>query len=351
MSDVDREQQTEEATPQHKEKLRKEGKVVRSPDLSAAVVLIGTTAVFSAIGAGAATDFAAFSMRAFSLQDVGRPFEALSAVLPILMTTVAPPVLLAAVLAAAIGVVQTRGLFSLELLAFKPERLDPLSQLKNILPGKQSLAEIGKQLLKIAVLGFVVYRLVAQIIPEFAVLAASHPDIITATVAAAAGDVAIHGGIAFALIAAFDYWLAHRKFEAESKMTKQNIRDEHKEMEGRPEVKQRQRQRMREGMQRRAAGGLEKATVLITNPTHIAIALRYDAAHDAAPILLAKGTEEQCMKMRAEARTRGIPVVENRPLARALYAKAKIGRQIPPEHYRAVAEVIAHVLRLRGGFV
>lgn len=349
MEEQDRDRRTEEATPRRKEKLRAEGKVAKSPDVGATAILLGCAAVLGLTGRHAAVRFADASTRYLAFEDVGRPLRALEAALPVLVLAVGPCLAVAALLAVAAGMAQTRGLFSLALVAIKPERLNPIPQIANVLPTPKSLGEMAKQLAKIVLLGLVVYHVVADASTEFAVLPASEPTVAAATVGRVATDVALYGGAAFAAIAAADYWLAWRRFRRESMMSRRDLREEHKEQEGRPEVKQRQRQRMREAGRRRAVGGVKDATVLVTNPTHYACALRYDPDRDAAPVLLAKGTDELALSMRSEARAHGVPIVENRPLARALYADATVGKTIPVDLYRSAAEVIVHVMRLGGG--
>jgi flagellar biosynthetic protein FlhB len=153
--------------------------------------------------------------------------------------------------------------------------------------------------------------------------------------------------MAFGVAAAADYWLVRRKFMDDAMMSRDEVRDEHKEQEGRPEIKARMRRRMQEMTKRRATSDVAKATVLVVNPTHYAIALRYEPEKDHAPVVLAKGVDEIALKMRAVARKAGVPVIEQRPLARALYADAKLGRTIPVDLYRAVAEVIAYVMQIK----
>lgn len=348
MAETEKDQRTEEATPHRKEKLREEGKVAKSPDVGSALVLAGAAGTLAAFGGTAAQDVLEMAERCFRLRDAHEPISALSATLPVLESAALPVVAASFVLAATAGVVQTKGLFSLSLLAFKPERLDPIPQLAQILPTKKTLVELAKQLLKIAAIGWVVYRVVADSISELVVLPASHAVVGASTVASLAAKVALHGGAALAVVAAFDWWLAHRKFEEDAKMSKQDVKDEHKEQEGRPEVKMRMRQRMRELVGTRAVGDVKDATVLVVNPTHFAVAMRYDMEKDPAPVVLAKGVDDVALEMRKEARKHGVPIIENRPLARALHRDAKVGKTIPAELYQAAAQVIAHVMQLRG---
>ena len=131
-------------------------------------------------------------------------------------------------------------------------------------------------------------------------------------------------------------------------MSLQEVRDEHKEQEGDPFFKRHRRQKMRQLADRRAISDVAKATVIVTNPTHIAIALRYEADKDFAPMVIAKGIDSTALAMRRRARKHGVPVVENKPLARAMHREAQVGAMIPVDLYTAVAEIIAHVMRLRG---
>jgi flagellar biosynthetic protein FlhB len=150
-------------------------------------------------------------------------------------------------------------------------------------------------------------------------------------------------------IAAVDYVLARRRMTAQMRMTTDEIRREHKESEGDPVVKGRRRQRMREMAKRRIAVTVPKADVVVVNPTHYAVALRYDEKSDRAPMVVAKGVDEVAARIREIARKSGVPVLSRPPLARALHKHVKEGRSVPPNLYRAVAEVLAYVYRVRGG--
>ena len=168
--------------------------------------------------------------------------------------------------------------------------------------------------------------------------------------AAAVADILrrllLQAGLAYALVAFIDYLLAVRKFGEDAKMSKEEVRDERKQEDINPEVRQRRRRKMQELLQA-APGSVRGATVVVTNPTHYAVALRYESGKDDAPMVLAKGADMVAMNMRTEARKYQIPMVENKPLARALYREGKVGAPIPYELYRATAEVIAFVYQLR----
>jgi flagellar biosynthetic protein FlhB len=148
-------------------------------------------------------------------------------------------------------------------------------------------------------------------------------------------------------LAAVDYFLARRRITAQMRMTGEEIRREHREQDGDPMIRGRRKQRMRELAKRRMAAAVASADVVVVNPTHYAVALRYDDKQDAAPVVVAKGSDEQAEKIREVARQNGVPVLSRPPLARALHKHVKEGRAVPSNLYRAVAEVLAYVYRIR----
>ena len=344
----DKAQKTEDATPRRREKMREEGKIAKSPDIGSASVIMSVFVTMAVIGDDAGRAMFAVSERFWRFEDLDNPIEAVRMAVPLFQTILLPVCAAAMVTAIAAGVLQTRGLFKLSLLAIKPERFNPIPQLKKMVPGKESGIELLKQLLKLSALGWVVGEIVVDAIPLFSVLAAAEMGVGMSAVGDVAVRVGVYGGIAFAVIAALDYALARRRFAEDAKMSLQEVRDEHKEQEGDPFFKRHRRQKMRQLADRRAISDVAKATVIVTNPTHIAIALRYEADKDFAPMVIAKGIDSTALAMRRRARKHGVPVVENKPLARAMHREAQVGAMIPVDLYTAVAEIIAHVMRLRG---
>ena len=166
-----------------------------------------------------------------------------------------------------------------------------------------------------------------------------------------AGDVIIGAGLKISLVylvvGIADFIYQKYRFNEEMKMTKQEVKDEYKNTEGNPEVKGRQRQRMREASRRRMMQDVPKADVVITNPTHLAVAIKYEPEVHKAPVVLAKGEDYLAQKIREAASENHIEIVENKPLARMLYANVEIGNEIPPELYQAVAEILAMVYNMR----
>lgn len=340
----DQEQRTEQATPRKRQRLREEGQIPKSQDVGAAAVVLATCAAigssFDAIGSA----LAAFARRTFQLEDATRPLHALHAQLDVLKPVLVP-LAVASGAAALAGIAQSRA-FSLSFLAPKPDRFNPIPALMQMLPTKQSLIEIGKQVLKLLAIGWIAYAVVRDATPMFSTLSFAPTLSAAQAVGGVVAKLAMRVAIAFMAVAVLDYWLAYRKFMNDAMMSREEVRDEHKQEEGRPEIRARMRARMREMAKKRSVADVSKATVLVVNPTHYAVALRYDPETDHAPMIIAKGLDELALAMRAKARKHSVPIVEQRPLARALYA-AKLGRPIPVELYRAVAEVIAYVMQIR----
>jgi flagellar biosynthetic protein FlhB len=347
--EVDKDQKTEEASPRRREQLREEGKVPRSADVGAAAVLAVASAALWVSAGRTAEDVLAFARRALRMEDAHAPLEALSALVPVGARATLPIAGAAAAAALVAGLVQTRGLFSLALLAPKSERLDPLQQLQNVLPSKQSAIETLKSLAKIAAVGVVAWQVVEGALPTFLGLARVSLGAATGEISGTLTKLLVHAVLCFVALGAIDGWLAWKRFEDDAKMSKQELKDEYKQEEGDPQLKARVRARMREASKRRGVADVKNATVLVVNPTHYAAALRYRAGQDAVPVVLAKGVDQVALAMRAEARKHGVPVIEHRPLARALCGLGKAGKPIPAELYAGVAEIIAHVARLRGG--
>ncbi len=160
-------------------------------------------------------------------------------------------------------------------------------------------------------------------------------------------DTGLKIALVYIVIGAADWIYQKHKFHEEMKMTKQEVKDEYKNTEGNPEIKGKQRQRMQEASRRRMMQDVPKADVIITNPTHLAVALKYDSNESKAPVVLAKGEDYLALKIREVAKENHVEIVENKPLARMLYANVDIGQEIPPELYQAVAEVLAMVYNMK----
>ncbi|MDP4003491.1 flagellar biosynthesis protein FlhB [Methylobacterium sp. NEAU K] len=261
------------------------------------------------------------------------------------LEAVAVPVGMAAAAGLAAGLLQHPLVLSTETLVPKFERISPMSGLKRLL-GVEALFQFGKGLAKIGAVGVVGAALLwndRDRLEVFARLdpAACLPAILSLSLRLLAGMLCVHLAITLgdALYARFRWRKRHR-------MSKEEMKQEMKEADGNPEVKGRMKQLRMARVKKRMMAAVPTATVVVTNPTHYAVALRYEAGM-AAPICVAKGVDALALRIRAVAAEHGVAVIENPPLARALHATVEIDREIPAEHYRAVAEVIGFVLRLR----
>ncbi len=257
----------------------------------------------------------------------------------------APPALAALGGYTAATLLQTGFLFRGAALMPDLSRISPLAGIKRLL-GPQTLVQMVKSLAKLGVLGACLLIALRRIMPDLPALPGAAPATLLLLVAHHARGLVLQLLGGQALIAGADYaweWMRHRR---EMGMTFQELRDEHKESEGNPQVKQRLRQLGRARARQRMMQAIPTASVVITNPTHYAVALAYDRGSQGAPRLVAKGADEVAARIRAMAREHRVPLVANPPLARALF-RVEIDTEIPAEHFKAVAEVIAFVWRLQ----
>lgn len=228
----------------------------------------------------------------------------------------------------------------------KFDKFNPINGFKRFF-SKDSLFELLKSILKLFVIVYVAYTSIRKNADQLFVLY----DIPLMQAIILCGQIIVDTGLKIALVYLIvgiaDLIYQKRKFHEDMKMTKQEVKDEYKNTEGSPEVKGKQRQKMQEASRRRMMQDVPKADVIITNPTHISVALKYDSSEANAPVVLAKGEDYLALKIREAAKEHQIEIVENKPLARMLYANVDIGEEIPPELYQAVAEVLAMVYNLK----
>ena len=258
------------------------------------------------------------------------------------------PFLLAGFLVAFItNLLQVKWKVTTKPLRPKFSKLNPVSGFKRFF-SKDKLMELLKSLLKLTLIGYVVYNYLKKNMPPIYMLY----DISLQQGLVQVGTLVINLGIRIALyymlIAAADFVYQKYKFKNDMKMTKQEVKDEYKNQEGDPQIKGKQRQRMMEASRRRMMQQLPEADVVITNPTHFAVAIKYEPEVYDAPYVVAKGADYLAQKIKDVAKENHIEIVENKPLARMLYANVDVGSVVPPELYQAVAEVLAFVYHLQG---
>lgn len=242
---------------------------------------------------------------------------------------------------------QVGALFTLEPLKPKFSKLNPINGIKRIF-SLRGLAELVKSLMKIAIIGIVAWQSIRA--EENYIVKLMDQDLAVAAVyiSSTAIDVAIKICAMMLIIAILDYGYQWWQYEKDLRMTKQEVKEEYREMEGSPEIRQRIRQKQREMSMRRMLSEVPKADVVITNPTHYAVAIQYDAEKAPAPVVIAKGIDFMALRIRDIAKDNGVETVENKPLAQVLYKSVDIGQQVPPELYQAVAEILAFVYQLKG---
>jgi flagellar biosynthetic protein FlhB len=349
--DVDPESKTEDPSPRRREEARRQGQIPFSAELVGSAVLLA--AIVGLIYFGRGIGDGMLEVFRSDLREVFRPDltpwlaqELFTRLLLRALGTLAPffGALLAAGVAASIAQVGLQ--ITPEKLEFKPDKLNPATGAKRLF-SVAALVKGGLGILKIAAIGGIAYWVLEG--RSGVMLSLGRQTIGGAAEAAwaLAMRLALYLAGATAFIAAIDYFYQRRRFEVGLRMTKQEVKDELKQEEGDPQLKARMRQLARERMKRKMLQSVPKATVVITNPTHYAVALRYTAG-DQAPVVVAKGAGAFAAKIRELARKHAVPLVERPVLARALYAGVKDGQPIPAGLFQAVAEVLAFIYRLRG---
>lgn len=334
---------TEPATPRRIEKAREEGQVALSREVAGFAALgggvLGLMMGLPPLGAALLRGLGGLIERSHEV----RPLAAAIEVSWLGLQVVLPAALMAAAGAILATMLQTRLLVSAKSLRPQVARISPVSALKRMF-GPEGAVEFLRTLVKLGLVGASLWWMLGD--PgRLVALLALPPVGLLREGARAALDLALAALAAFALIAALD-WLWVRWRHAEKlRMTRQELREELRESEGDPQVKGRIRQIRQARARSRMMAAVPRAAVVITNPTHYAVALAYDQGASAAPRVVAKGVDAMAARIRAVAEEAGVPLVANPPLARALY-RVEIEAEIAPEHYQAVAEIIAYVWRL-----
>jgi flagellar biosynthetic protein FlhB len=350
--DQDKSQQTEEPTAKRLEQAREQGDTVKSSELSTFILLGGGTLAiamfgkYTAMGLGRALSLFLQQPDAISVDEAGLLAVARQ-LLPQLAWTVAPFFVVMMVAGLAGHVLQSRPTIAFDKIAPDFSKVSPLAGFKRLF-GAESWMNLVKGLAKIAIVGIAIWT---QLWPERGFLEA----ILNQSTAAVVGDmsrllfkVLMASLAALAVIAGLDYFWQRMRWLSRNRMSKQEIKEEYRQNEGDPAIKAKIRQLRHERSRKRMMAAVPQATVVIMNPTHFAVALKYESGKMAAPVCVAKGVDALALRIRAVAEENDVPVVENPPLARALHAAVEIDDTVPPEHFKAVAQVIGYVMRLQG---
>jgi flagellar biosynthetic protein FlhB len=349
MSDTnDAASKTEEPTSRKIQQARERGEVVKTPDLAALASLTGVATVV-ALGGGWMCRNLAAALTPFLANAGSISFEGHDGVQIMRSTLMATAPFLGAVLlaacAAGVGgnLIQTGFMFSPERISFDFKKVSPAAGFKRIF-GIDGVMQFLKSLLKVALTGLLAWWVLNPHMTELENLAGMDPiamlvfasDILRRLVFAVAAFLLV--------VAGADWFWQRQRFMQRMRMTKEEMKEDFKQSEGDPHVKARQKQLRNERARRRMIQAVPDATVVVMNPTHYAVALKYDAGETPAPLCVAKGMDSLALKIREVAEAHGVPVIEDPPLARALYAAVDIDEIIPPAHYEAVAKIIGFIL-------
>jgi flagellar biosynthetic protein FlhB len=336
-------QRTHQATPKRKKDFRKRGEIALSRDVVTAATFAGGSIALITTGATAFGALRTLARDAALAADGSDPVHLGHEAIHTFFTAVTPVAIGAAF--GAIGAILTQLGFPPAFKGIKldPSRLSPFTNLPNVFAPSQVVRRTGGAVMKLLAVGAVVAIALAGIASARPTSAASLASLAATTVTHALESVIG----ALVALAAVDYILARRKIQAQMRMTTEEVKREHKESEGDPHVKGKRRQKMRQMAKRRMQAAVAKADVVVVNPTHYAVALRYDDKQDAAPVVVAKGVDEYAAKIREVARKNGVPVLSRPPLARALHKLVDENKSVPSNLYKAVAEVLAFVYRIK----
>jgi flagellar biosynthetic protein FlhB len=342
-------EKTESATPRRREEARKKGQVFKSTDLNSAVILlVGTAAIIATFPymTEQLRQYTTLYLLDRSLNEFTNAYACMliNETILLLGKMIMPVMGACFVAALLITYFQVGFVFSGESLIPKLERLNPVEGFKRIF-SRRALVELVKSILKVVITGYIVYSVIRKNFYIFPRLVDMELGATASAISSIFMEMAIKVGIVFVLIGIIDYLYQWYEYEKSLKMSKYDIKQEYKQIEGDPHIKSRQRQIQREVAMRRMMAEVPKADVVITNPTHFAVALKYDSSQMTAPEVVAKGQDFMALKIREVAREHEVSIVENPPLARLLYSSVEIGDVVPEDLYQAVAEVLAFVYK------
>ena len=348
-------EKTEDATPKKLSDARKDGQVAKSKELGSAVGLLALFLTLKFFIGSLGTQFLETFYYVYSripelitMVNGGISIQSFAALTTEIMKKILlmllPVFLVAVISAVLVDIVQVKWQPTTKPLQPKFNKLNPISGFKRLF-SKDKLMELLKSVIKIVMIAYLAYSTIEE---QFNILFLLY-DMTLLSGIQAIGDIVINLGIKisvfYLVLGLADFIYQKFKFKEDMKMTKQEVKDEMKNSEGDPQIKGKQRSRMREASRRRMMSALPQADVVITNPTHFAVALKYDTEVCPAPYVIAKGEDYLALKIKETAKEHGIPIEENKPLARMLYHNVEIGTAIPPELYQVVAEILAAIYK------
>lgn len=346
-------EKTEAPTPRRRQESRQDGNVARSGDLMSGVMLLAGVLLLAVFARQALQGFIVLVESMLTGRVVGHGHRAdeagrlWAAAMGIAAQIVLPIGLCLMGAAMLTGVIQSGFLITLKPLAPRAARINPARGLQNIF-SMRGMVRLMMSLLKVAVVVVVAVACVYTDLPKLMSLVKLEPQGILAASAALVWSLALKIALVLLLLGLLDYFYQRWQHEQDMRMSRHEVKEELKQMEGDPLMKQRRAQVARQLLMQRIAHDVPKADVVVTNPTHYAVALKYDNKTMSAPKVVAKGADLVAVRIRQIAAAHRIPIVERPPLARAIYRTVEIGREIPAQFYAAVAEILAYVYRLKG---
>jgi len=348
---ADKEQRTEQATGRRLDKEREKGNLFRNRDLVLAVLFLAEIMVLRSSLTNGYESFKNYYQRLFLY-----PFpaemtltymqEQVTLTLILILRIIGPVVLLVIGITFIGLFVQGGWNFTFDPLHFKANRIFPKNNFTRVF-SEAGVVRLFKEALLFAIVGLLAWNLMSDLWTQLPTWGRAAPQASLFRTMSISYDLAWNVGLAYLVISIVAFFMERRQFYRNLKMTKQEVKDEYKDTEGNPEIKGRIRNMQIRAARRRMMKAVPEATMVVTNPTHFAVALKYDPGKTPAPMVVAKGKNLIAQKIREIAKEHHVPIVENKPLAQTLYKQVEIGDSIPMELYRAVAEMLAYVMRMK----
>lgn len=347
----DKETKTEEATPKRLRDAKKRGQIAKSGDLSSASSFLVFTMLTGILGQFILTNSVGYLRNSLST-DFGVILNKTNTG-PMLIKSminfgylVFPFAIIAIVIGIVANLIQTGFIFTVEPLKPNFKKLNPIEGFKNII-SKKAMFSLVKNILKLTLVFYMTYKNLSTSLVQIINSGNMGSEKLFYFMLDFVKDLSLNIAMVMLALAIVDYIFQRRDYKKDLRMSKQEIKDEFKEMEGSPQIKSARQQKQRQLAMSRMMSSVKTSTVVITNPTHLAVVLRYDSNIDKAPMVTAKGADYIAQKIKELAKKNNIPIMENRELARAMYKKVEIGEQVPVELYKAVAEILALVYQLK----
>lgn len=345
------EEKTEEATPKKKSEAKKKGQIARSKDVGLALGMLTCTLcilIFGSYLVQNMKDILEFTLQAGMLEKVNDDTLKIISLkvivkMGLLILPIAIPIMIAGVIA---NLMQTGFILTGEPLKVQLSKLNPINGFKNMF-SKRSAVDLVKNITVVAIVGILGYTYVKSNYSKILQISNLYLPTVGKEIQSLILGIFLEITIVLIILAALDYFIQFRFHQKDLRMSKQEIKEEFKQMEGDPQIKGKIKQKQREMATRRMMQSVADATVVITNPTHIAIALKYDESKGEAPVVVAKGADYIAIKIKELAKENNVPIMENKPLARLMFDQVEIDQQIPGDMYQAVAEILAMVYKMK----